>query len=277
MAPMARQRPGASQRKPPSGLVPTQPNPARLYDYLLGGRDNYQVDRTAGDRGVANIPGLQLGVRAQRDVLGRVVRYLVGEAGLRQLLDIGTGLPIGENVHQVAQRLDPATRVVYVDNDPVILAYAQALLADNAQTAVAEGDIRDPAGILAHPVVRGHLDWTEPVGLLLCGILYHVKDSEDPEKIIGTLVDALPSGSYLFIHHLLDLGDPLSDKLKEFLTRALGDVHFRTTDQVRGFFRGLELVEPGLVPVAEWRPDEPVSQELAAISRVACVGVARKP
>jgi S-adenosyl methyltransferase len=263
--------------QPADGFVPTRPNPARLYDYLLGGRDNYRVDRAAGDRGVAAIPGIELGAREQRAVLGRVVRYLVRDAGIRQLLDVGTGLPTKENVHQVAQGFDPAARVVYVDNDPVILAYAKALLAENPGTVVVEGDIRDPAGITAHPVVRGHLDWTKPIGLLLCGILYHVMDSEHPEETVATLIDALPAGSYVFIHHLLATDDPLSVKLQEFMTRTFGQIQFRTRDQVRGFFHGLEFVEPGLVSVADWHPDAPVSPELAAISNLACAGVARKP
>ena len=231
----------------------------------------------AGDRGITTIPDIQLGVREQRAALGRVVRYLVREAGIRQLLDVGTGLPTEENVHQVAQRFDPATRVVYVDNDPVILAYAKAVLADNPRTVAVEGDIRDPAGIVGQPLVRGHLDWAQPIGLLLSGILYHVVDFEHPEKIIGTLIDALPAGSYVFIHHLLAMDDPLSAALEEFCVRTFGRVQFRTLDQVRGLFGGLEFVDPGLVSVADWRPDSPVSPQLAAISRVACAGLARKP
>lgn len=273
---MAR-RTAARQTKPAAGLVPSRTNPARLYDYLLGGRDNYQVDRVAGDRGAAAVPDIRLGVQEQRAALGRVVRYLVRDAGVRQLLDIGTGLPTKENVHQVARRFDPATRVVYVDNDPVILAYGKALLMESQETAVIEGDIRDPAAITADPHVRSHLDWSQPIGLLLCGILYHVMDSERPQDIIATLVDALPAGSYVFIHHLLAIDDPVADALQEFFVRTFGRAQFRTLDQVRGFFRGLEFVDPGLVPVADWRPDSPVSPELAAISRVACAGVARKP
>ena len=272
-----RRRTAAKSAKPAAGVVPQRPSPARLYDYLLGGRGSYRVDRVVGDRGIAAIPDLQLGARAQRAALARVVRYLVCEAGIRQLLDIGTGLPAEDNVHQVAQRLDPATRVAYVDNDPVILAYAKALLADNPATLAVEGDIRDPAAIIADPAVRGHLDWNEPVGLLLCGILYHVTESDGAEEIVATLVDALPSGSYVFIHHLLAAEDPLSARLEEYLVSTFGQIQFRTLDQVRGLFRGLELIEPGLVPVAGWRPDSPVTPELAAISRLACAGVARKP
>lgn len=260
-----------------TGVVPQRSSPARLYDYLLGGRSGYAVDRMVGNRGIAAVPDLQLGVQAQRAALVRVVRYLVREAGIRQLLDIGTGLPTQDNVHQVAQRLAPATRVAYIDNDPVILAYAKALLAENPATLAVTGDIRDPAALLADPVLRGHLNWNEPVGLLLCGILYHVMESDGAEEIVATLVDALPSGSYVFIHHLLATEDPLSAALQKFLVSTFGQIQFRTLDQVRGLFAGLELIEPGLVPVADWRPDSPVTPELAAVSRLACAGLARKP
>ena len=189
---------------PDPGFDASRPHVARVYDYLLGGKDNFAADRAVGDQMIASLPAVQVGVRAQRDVLGRVVRYLVGEAGVRQLLDIGSGLPTAENVHEIAQRVDPATRVVYLDNDPVVLSHARALLADDKATFAVEGDLRDPAGILAHPEVRKHLDWEQPIGLLLCGILHYILDEENPAELVATLYDALPSGSYVFIHHLLD-------------------------------------------------------------------------
>jgi hypothetical protein len=260
--------------------MPSRPHPARLYDYLLGGKDNYATDRAAADGIVLSVPEVPAGVRAQRAVLRRAVRYLVAEAGVRQLLEIGTGLPASENVHQVAQRIDPATRVVYVDNDPVVLAHAKALLAENPATAVAEGDLRDPAGIIGHPVVRAHLDWTRPIGLLLCGIMHQIMDDERPAELTAALIGALPSGSYVFIQHLLDVDDQASVKLKEFMARSFGRVQFRTLDQVRELFAGLELVEPGLVRVPDWRPDEEAAAEaerpFAALG-LACAGVARKP
>ena len=172
---------------PDPGFDATKPHVSRVYDYLLGGKDNFAADRAVGDQMIASLPAIQVGVRAQRDVLGRVVRYLVGEVGVRQLLDIGSGLPTAENVHEIAQRIEPATRVVYVDNDPVVLSHARALLADDEATFVADGDLRDPAGILSHPAVRDHLDWDQPVGLLLCGILHYVLDDEDPAGLTGAL------------------------------------------------------------------------------------------
>src|SRR5580658_1146396 len=157
----------ADRADPPAAFQLDRPHVARVYDYLLGGKDNFAADRAVGDQMMASLPAIQLGVRAQRDVLGRVVRYLVGEAGLRQLLDIGSGLPTADNVHEIAQRVDPGTRVVYLDNDPVVLAHARALLADEQVTFVAEGDLRDPEGILANPDIRKYLDWDRPIGLLL--------------------------------------------------------------------------------------------------------------
>jgi len=257
--------------------VPARPNPARVYDYFLGGKDNYRVDRVVADLVAAGMPEVPEGARATREVLGRVVRYLVRDAGIRQFLDIGAGLPTRENVHQIAQRADPAIRVVYVDNDPVVLAHAKALLADNPATVVAGGDLRDPAGIIAHPLVRGHLDWTRPVGLLLGGVLPEILDYERPAEITATLIDALPGGSYVFIQHLLIMDDLKSARLQEFIARSFGRFQFRTLDQVRGFFHGLEFVDPGLVPVPDWRPDSPASDDQAQIARMACAGVARKP
>jgi hypothetical protein len=175
----------------------SRPHVARVYDYLLGGKDNFAADRAVGDQMIASLPAVQVGVRAQRDVLGRVVRFLVGEVGIRQLLDIGSGLPTAENVHEIAQRIEPATRVVYLDHDPVVLSHARALLADDKATFVADADLRDPSGILSHPDVLDHLDWDEPIGLLMCGILHYILDEENPDlrgsRSISSSVRASPS------------------------------------------------------------------------------------
>jgi hypothetical protein len=260
----------------PAAFQPDRPHVARVYDYLLGGKDNFAPDRAVGDQMIATLPEIQLGVRAQRDVLGRVVRYLVGEAGLRQLLDIGSGLPTADNVHEIAQRADPATRVVYLDNDPVVLSHARALLADEQATFVAEGDLRDPEGILANPDIRKHLDWDRPIGLLLCGILHYVLDEENPAEVTAALYDALPPGSYVFIHHLLDTEDPATATLQEQMRSGVGRAQFRTMAQIRTLFNGLELVEPGLVLVPDWRPEPPAIRDHPVLE-MACVGVARKP
>jgi hypothetical protein len=268
----------AARRNPVSQFDASRPHVARVYDYLLGGKDNFTADRAVGDQMIASLPAVQVGVRAQRDVLGRVVRYLVGEAGLRQLLDIGSGLPTAENVHEIAQQVGPATRVVYLDNDPIVLSHAKALLADDKVTFVADGDLRDPAGILANPDVREHLDWDQPIGLLMCGILHYVLDEENPADIVATLYEALPHGSYVFIHHLLELGDPASATLQAQMKAGVGRAKFRTMDQVRELFDGLELVEPGLVIVPGWRPDPGTPDARHhPVLQMACAGVALKP
>ncbi|MEZ0069644.1 O-methyltransferase involved in polyketide biosynthesis [Streptacidiphilus sp. MAP12-20] len=257
------------------------PNIARVYDYLLGGKDNYAADRALGDRIAVALPQVHLGVQQQRAVLRRVVDHLVREAGLRQLIDIGSGLPTAENVHQVAQRIDPETRVVYVDNDPAVLAHARALLADNKQTVVTGGDLRHPAELLADPVLRDHIDLDQPVGLLLCGILHYILDDEDPYAVVRTLVDALPSGSYVFVHHLITAGPDVDADVAEAeaaLRQGVGRGQFRSHDQVAAFLDGLDLVDPGVVTVTEWRPDtDTLSLETHPVLRLAAVGVARKP
>jgi hypothetical protein len=194
---------------------PSRPNVARVYDYLLGGKDNFAADRAVGDQIIAGLPEVQAGVQAQRAVLGRVVRYLVGSAGVSQLLDIGSGLPTSDNVHEIALRVSPGgrVRVVYVDNDPVVISHARALLSDSANSFAEKGDLLIPSSITGNPAIRQHLDWDRPIGLLLCGIMHYVRDEDRPAQIVADLVDALPAGSYVFIHHLLDTGDPAAAEL----------------------------------------------------------------
>lgn len=263
----------------PAGHVPTQPSSARLFNFFLNGRDNYIVDRSEGQVIVDRVPEVPAGVRAQRAVLRRAVRYLVADAGIRQLIEVGAGLPTEENVHEVAQRIDPSTRVVYVDKDEVVMAQARAWLSVNPNTVSVEGDFRDPGGITGNPVVRAHLDWTKPIGLLLCGILIHVMDDERPVELTAALIDDLPSGSYVFIQHLLDLDHPATAEMKRFMAQTLGQVQFRTFDQVRELFGDLEFVEPGLVPVPDWRPDEDDGDQKGGPRALglACAGLARKP
>lgn len=258
---------------PPRGLDLTRASSARVYDYLLGGKDNFAIDREAAEQIKARMPGAHLGVQAQRAVLGRVVRFLVREVGLRQLVDIGTGLPTADNVHQVARSVAPGVRVTYVDNDPIVLSHARALLATDDDTMVVAGDLREPAVLLAELETDGHIDLREPVGLILCGILHHIQDEDDPWSSTAKLVAALPSGSYVFIHHLVNRGDEQSAALQ-----ALERSRYRTFEEISRFFAGLELVEPGLVPVPSWRPDP----DLAALDdhpvlQLALAGVARKP
>jgi hypothetical protein len=257
---------------------PARPNVARVYDYLLGGKNNFAADRVVGDRIIAGLPEVQAGVQAQRAVLGRVVRYLVGEAGIRQLLDIGSGLPTSDNVHEIAHRTAPDTRVVYVDNDPVVLGHARAILSDQTSVFAEQGDLLDPPSIVGSQAIRAHLDFSKPIGLLLCGILHYQLDGDDPGRLVAELVSALPSGSYVFIHHLLDTGDPAAAVLQEHMIKGLGRVKFRTLPEVRALFGDLELVPPGVVPVPVWRPEPgtPARIDYGVLS-LACVGVAHKP
>ena len=256
---------------------PSQPHIARVYDYLLGGKDNYAADRAVGQQIIESLPTVQVGVRAQRALLKRVVRFLVRDAGIRQLIDIGSGLPTAENVHEIARRLHADTRVVYVDNDPVVLAHARALLADDAETIVVDGDLRDPAAIMSDPEVRAHLNWSRPVGLLLCGILHHILDAERPRELTAALIDALPADSYVFIHHLVDSGDPAVAGIQAAMQAGMERGQFRSREDVLAMFGGLELVEPGLVPVPYWRPDQyATGADDSPVMLLACAGVGRK-
>jgi hypothetical protein len=255
----------------PAKVDTSRPNNARVYDYLLGGRDNFAVDRTLADRMVTLLPAVKSSVRSQRHVLARVIRYMVSGEGLTQLLDIGSGLPTAQNVHQIAQRLNPDIRVVYLDNDPVVISHATALLADEKQTFAVRGDLRDPEDILS--AARELLDWNRPIGLVLCGILHFLLDEEKPAALVGALVDALPSGSCVFINHMVQTDS--SATLEAVMRQGLGRTRFRTREQILELFGGLELVDPGLVPATDWRPDGPASNPpMVALS---WTGVARKP
>jgi hypothetical protein len=251
---------------------------ARVYDYMLGGTSNFPADRAVGDQIVAAMPDVQVGVRAQRAVLGRAVRYLAATAGIRQFLDIGSGLPTAENVHQIAQRADPAVRVVYVDNDPLVLSQAAELVAGDPLTIVAAGNLRHPDRITSSPEVRAHLDFTQPVALLLCGILHYIPDDDDPAGLVAALAGSLPGGSYVFIQHLLASEDAAHAGVQAAMQAGLGNVRFRTRPEVTALFAGLGLVEPGLVLVPQWRPDTgTLSEHDWPVLRLACAALARKP
>jgi hypothetical protein len=249
---------------------------ARVYNYWLGGKDNYAADRAAGDRTIAEFPGIVVSARANRAFLRRVVRFLVTEAGIRQFLDIGTGIPTSDNTHEVAQLLAPQSRVVYVDNDPVVLAHARALLSSTPEGATdyLDADLRDPGPILAGAAQT--LDFSQPVAVMLLAVLQLVGDGHDPYQIVADLLAAVPSGSYLVLSH--PTSDVQQDQVIAMVAR-LNDlvaekVTTRDRDQVARFFTGLEPVEPGLVNVSEWRPDADTPSERPAALWVC---VARKP
>jgi hypothetical protein len=258
----------------------TKPHPARMYDYLLGGKDNFAVDRETAELAMQSWRTVRSAARENRAFLGRAVRYLVREAGIRQFLDIGTGLPAANNVHEVAQAAQPECRVVYADNDPIVLAHARALLASSPEgrTAYIDADLREPEKILASPAVVKTLDFSQPVALMLVAVLHFVPDEDNPAHIISTLLDALPSGSYLVVSHATLEYDPegVSGAGAAYQARGLTG-QLRTMDELAELaFRGMEMVDPGVVPVSEWRPDGAGPHPLAAEVN-ANGGVARKP
>ena len=233
-------------------------NQARVYDYLLGGKDNYEADRAAVDAVLQVAPELGFSARANRAFLGRAVRYLTAEAGIRQFLDIGTGIPTAGNTHQVAQAVAPESRVVYVDYDPVVLAHARALLAGHryGATEYLDADLRDTAAILEG--AAGILDLTKPVAVTLLAILHVIPDAEDPYSIVARLLDGLPPGSYVTVSHLGGdlLGQQAKDDFNDIIRRQSQQQYFgRTRAEVARFFDGMELVAPGLVRVEKWRPE----------------------
>ncbi|MEE6260700.1 SAM-dependent methyltransferase [Plantactinospora sonchi] len=243
---------------PGSKLDTTVAHPARRYNYWLGGKDNFAADRESGDQVAAAFPTVRIAARANREFLKRTVEFLVAEAGIRQFLDIGTGLPTADNIHEVAQRIDPRSRAVYVDNDPLVMSHARALLTSSPEgrTVYLERDIRDPGSILDAPELRDTLDLGQPVGLTLVAVLHFVRDHENPYGVVRRLVDALPSGSYLVLSHGTYDGLPAGvvERLEQANAASGGLSRTRSRAEVDRFFEGLELVEPGVVPVAEWRP-----------------------
>ncbi len=256
------------------------PHPARRYNYWLGGKDHFAADRASGDAIAKAFPIVVALARANRKFLGRVVRFVGGE-GVRQFLDVGTGLPAPDNTHEVAQRVAPESRVVYVDNDPIVMVHARALLQGDplGRTAYLEADLRDPEAILKHAALRDTLDLNEPVGLLLIAILHFIHDDAQAAASVRTLVDVLPSGSFVAITHgTMDFSSPEGIAAYEKMFAAGGtDVRARGKDQILGWFDGLEIVEPGIVLVSDWRAeddpaDRPVSDDLGIYAVVA-----RKP
>ncbi len=259
----------------------TKAHPARVYNYFLGGKDHFAVDRETAHKLLEFLPNARTMARENRAFMGRAVRFLAAEAGVRQFLDIGTGLPSANNVHQAAQAIAPECRVVYVDNDPTVLAHARALLtsSEEGKTAYIQADLREPEVILADPVTRQTLDFNEPIALMLVAILHFIPDEDGPAQIMSTLLGALPSGSYLAASH--GTAEFFSPQAIAGGTRAYreGGVvsQGRTIDEFAQLaFSGLDMVDPGLVLVSEWRPDSedlrPLPGEVGMYG-----GVGRKP
>jgi hypothetical protein len=262
----------AQGNRPPVDI--TVANQARIYDYLLGGKDNYEVDRAATEAVLAIYPGMSFNAKANRAFLGRAVRFLAGEAGIRQFLDIGTGIPTSANTHEVAQAVAPQSRVVYVDYDPVVLAHARALLKSHVAgaTQYIDADLRDTGTVLSQ--ARRLLDFTKPVAITLLAILHAVPDADAPHAIVAKLLDAVPPGSYLALSHIAaDLVDAgTQEGITDISDRMIHqDFSFRTRDEVTRFFEGTDLVPPGVVRVEEWQP-EPGPDDTAQSSLWAGVG-----
>ncbi|WP_245966325.1 SAM-dependent methyltransferase [Sphaerisporangium album] len=253
----------------------TRPSIARAYDVVLNGKDNFEVDRAFVAEIVKVVPEIYDVATYNREILGRGVRFMAGQ-GITQFIDLGSGLPTVENTHHVAQRANPESRVVYVDNDPMVLAHGRALLAEDDRTAVLTTDLRDPSAILADPAVRKLIDFDRPVGVMLVGILHHLHDDEDPRGIIERYMAAVPSGSYLFVTHFCDSSQDARDAEKKFLA-LLGTGRFRTPEEITAFFDGFELLDPGVVPLPLWRPDGPTPKDLTVGQRLMYGGLARKP
>ncbi|MEV4288312.1 SAM-dependent methyltransferase [Nonomuraea bangladeshensis] len=273
----------SEQERAPRGIDTTRPSVSRVYDFMLGGKDNYEADRMAARRALEVAPDAPQAARANREFLGRVVRFLAGEAGIRQFLDIGSGLPTQGNVHEIAQAVAPGTHVVYVDHDPIVLVHGRALLAVDDTTTVVEADLLDPEAILHNPEVRRLIDFDRPVALLLLGILHHLADREDPGGITRRLMDRLVPGSYLAVSHFHNPGPELPEvsrqaySAEKVFNETMGTGRWRTRAEILAYFDGLDLLEPGLVPLPEWRPGEDDHATPGITYHTFVGGVARKP
>ncbi len=263
-----------TESEPGLGIDPCQASPGRLNDYMLGGKDNFAADRELVEQLKANAPQLQWIVRENRAFMERAVRYCA-EQGIRQFIDLGSGLPSTDNVHDIAMRVDPACRVVYMDKDPMVVVHAQALLADGTAIAAIRGDVRKPEEVLGHDDVRGLIDFSRPVAVVMVSILQYVADGDDPAGLVVRYLDAVAPGSYLVVSHAThEVFPEAAARAEELLRQAALPLVTRTKDEVAAFFAGLELVEPGLVFTAEWRPHN----EIEAPERSGWyAGVARKP
>lgn len=258
----------------PFEIDTSKPSIARVYDAAIGGKDHYEVDRVVLEAGRKISPAAVDSARVNRDMLIRGVRFLT-EQGIDQFLDLGSGLPSAQNTHQVAQAVNPDARVVYVDNDPIVLAHSHALLARNDQTRVITADLMDVEGTLSHPGVEGFLDFSRPVGLLMLAVVHHLLDEEDPVGIVDAYKARLAPGSHLFLTHFCN-SFPEAQELEENLLKSIGRGKLRSQEEITALFDGLELLEPGVVPNPLWRPDAPVREPLDHSGLLIYGGMGRK-
>jgi hypothetical protein len=258
---------------------PEVPSPARMYDYLLGGKDHYPADRAAAEEIIAAAPpgAIRSGARQNRQFLGRAVRHLAADVGVRQFLDIGAGLPTMRPVHEIAKSIAPESRVVYVDNDPVVIAHGREMLQGVDGAVIIQHDLRRPDEILTDPQLRRTLDFDQPVAILLVAILHFIKDDQDPRGLIERLLAPFPSGSHLAITHATTDGyDELRDVANVY-RKATTTAHTRSHEQISALLAGLHLTEPGLVWISQWRPDTDADPQAAPTRSVGYAAVARKP
>lgn len=262
------------------GIIDTSaPSGARTYDYLLGGNHNFEADRAMADQVERAVPGIRAAARLNREFLARAVRFMIGE-GIRQFLDVGSGIPTVGNVHEIAQREDPESRVVYVDRDPIAVAHSELMLAGNDRAAIVEADMREPDSILTHPVTRELIDFDQPVGVLFLLVLHWVPDDADPAALVSRFRSPMAPGSYLAVTHMTD--DIQEDKITAVAgivreNRGAGQVFPRTRAEIAALFGDFSLVEPGLVPTGTWRPGG--GDDLAKdpeMNELSFAGVARK-
>lgn len=258
----------------PPEIDTSKPSVARVYDAILGGKDNFAADRAVAEQAVKAMGDGGNGARLNRAALGRAVRFMARE-GVTQFLDLGSGLPTAQNTHQIAQAVNPGVRVVYVDNDPSAYVHGQALLTGDAATTVVLADIREPDKLLAMQGVGGFLDFTRPIGLILNAVIHHVLDEEDPYGIVARYKEALAPGSYMQLTHFCD-SSPEARANERVLKESLGRGQMRGREQIARFFDGLDLVPPGLVYLPQWRPDHPVRLPLDPGSMLMLVGVGKR-
>jgi hypothetical protein len=257
------------------------PTIARVYDALLGGKDNFAADREGAATYLKYVPDAGRCAIENREALVKGVQYLVRAAGIDQFLDIGSGLPTQKNTHQAAQEINPDAKVVYVDVDPIVLAHGRALLATNNSTIVVTADLREPQGILESKEVQTHLDFSRPIALMIVGIHMHFHDDEKPDEWVRTIMDKLAPGSYLFITDFVDTGEPLQKGMEQAGLESLGNGWIRTPERIEQHFLGLPLVPPGLDFLARWFPEDPEAdvpdaEDLQPWQRILMAGIAKK-
>ncbi|MEV5935094.1 SAM-dependent methyltransferase [Streptomyces sp. NPDC093250] len=267
-----------------SSIDRTKPSIARVYDYLLGGKDNYAVDRQVGDVFKRDLPGSVAIAFANRAALTRAIRTIATTTEVRQFIDLGSGLPTVDNVHQVAQQHDPTARVVYVDTDPQVLVHGRALLEENEWTRIVPVDVREPEQVRTHPDTLKLIEFDRPVAVIFSAILHHVNDDEDPAGIVRYWRDHVPSGSYFFVSHFRSGNNPETAEAEKVLQDTFGRGRWRSDEEIASLLDGLNILDPGIVPAPLWRPDAVDSpfnssgeRELTVWERLIAAGLARKP